>query len=556
MDFTRLANREREYIVRRLLDFLAAPPHGSERDAFFTIAYVCREWQGIARRALYPSPHFLRPLLNAPLPVTHVSYNIDDYLKDHDGVWYDFTMEQHIIYTSWFELRKYDSWLEWKHEFIVAGFRWEGCDFAVQVDRAWDAPIGWRQYVPLGGLRGGKTAGNELTLMRGLAALPTASGHSVDGVRTVCHVRPEFFARGTLLELLDEAAYLSHNTPRYSLSGINCWAWSRYLLFFFVYEHSHLEALVLDGVEISREAFLLDHLSPAWLDRVRYGQPIPTFLMLVYQTLVVLLVAILPHRLALHVSEWFRNYCVQQVISNLRRTCPRRGRADLQGLQLSSTSVSIASDEKGRVEVSGYPWRLASVDEPSREAAKHMLDERFVEDWGSQMPLPLHVPQCDPARARSPSTDQYAALSRPGLLCYLLCPVEVRASAVEIELCSGFEAGGGSDSWTSESRIFAHFAVVRGSEVLFPFTLFYARAGGGGVSAGDKKEGKMQTRYFRVLADHPVVANARRGDQFCVWVGAEGDAIHGVYGSVVGLNSSTLVDNPRVVKFSAAHLGA
>ena len=229
----------------------------------------------------------------------------------------------------------------------------------------------------------------------------------------------------------------------------------------------------------------------------------------------------------------------------------------MQGLQVSSESVYIASEEKGRAEVSGYPWRLASVDEPSREAAKHMLDERFVEDWGSQVPLPLHVPQCDPARARSPSTDQYAALSRPGLLCYLLCPVEVRASAVEIELCSGFEAGGGSDSWTGESRVFARFAVVRDSEVFFSFTLFSARGGrGGGVSAGDKKQGKMQTRYFRVLADHPVVANARRRDQFCVWVGAEGDAVHGVYGSVVGLNSSTLVDNSRVVEFSAAHLGA
>jgi hypothetical protein len=119
------------------------------------------------------------------------------------------------------ELRRYDSWKEWKHEFVVVRIELDDTEYDVQFDRAWDTQgrYGWREYVPLPGMGSRKTAANEVTLT-------LASGWASDiklKARFVFHDNPIAILSELVLVLPDESTKI----VRYSLFGVNCWAWSR-----------------------------------------------------------------------------------------------------------------------------------------------------------------------------------------------------------------------------------------------------------------------------------------------------------------------------------------
>jgi hypothetical protein len=540
MDFSRLALSERERFVFSLLDLLAIPPLGNEKVAFQTIATVCKEWATLAyRRFPYP-PAFLYPLLQAPPSITDVTFNLNEFLQRNNHAWWSdvFDACSPMIPFLWFELRKYNSWFEWKHEFVVAGFRWAGDEYAIIFDRAWDAPAGWQQYLPIGGSRGGKPAGNEVTLLRGVDAKPLPFGKSISGVRTVCRVQNERGPPEILRFFLDHVSLLATETPRYCITGINCWAWSRYLFYFVVMEHLH-GVIRIDGREISREAFLRDPVGTPWIDRIRYGQVLPSFAFTLLQSFISFISLILPPPYAGTISAWFTRYCVHQVIHDLKLRFPRRGRTDLAGLHVSSTSVYMLS-EKGQTEVSGLPPYLAAVDEP-RHAVEQMADQRFVDEWDSILPSSLCVPGYDPTLTPSASTILYDRLSEPGQLCYILYPVSTRLKQFSIDVLNAGEVVTEfSSAALADSVIFLRMAIIRsqisaahpdGVEVLYPEVILSS----GLVSKGSVI--KPAIHKFSLSSDSPLVAKALPGDYLCLWVGAGGDAVHSIYSAIIGVPS-------------------
>ena len=74
-------------------------------------------------------------------------------------------------------------------------------------------------------------------LLRGVYAKPLPFGKSISGVCTVCQVQNECGPLEILRFFLDHVSLLATETPRYCITGINCWAWSWYLFYFIVMEH-------------------------------------------------------------------------------------------------------------------------------------------------------------------------------------------------------------------------------------------------------------------------------------------------------------------------------
>lgn len=156
---------------------------------------------------------------------------------------------------GYIELRRFDSWKEWKHEFVVVRVELDETEYDVQFDRAWDTGgrYGWREHIPLPpGLGNRKTAANEVTL--------TFASDWASDIRL--QARYNVYDQ-PLSELLLVIPDETTKVVQYSLFGVNCWAWSRRMFLLSTFNFSERIASAQLGatqtdVEIPQVIALLD----------------------------------------------------------------------------------------------------------------------------------------------------------------------------------------------------------------------------------------------------------------------------------------------------------
>jgi len=169
-----------------------------------------------------------------------VTITFPELLKECGFFGHDAPAHQHPFRIKWIELRKYTSWLEYRHEFIImACFPLSAPEdptrkFFLRIDRAWDAPEGWRQYVPFEWLAetlfprlgSSKPAANEVVV----STKPTG----VEGTQPIARIALAD-VHVSSLEILPEAIFrqftiLLNSVGKYALFGANCWSVSRTML--------------------------------------------------------------------------------------------------------------------------------------------------------------------------------------------------------------------------------------------------------------------------------------------------------------------------------------
>ncbi|KAG5638746.1 hypothetical protein H0H81_010556 [Sphagnurus paluster] len=508
-------------------------------DRLHDLSLVSSSWKRSVD--LYLPPRFLRPLVYSPFD-EHV-FDLAPFLTIHNKAWIENVYP--TLYLDWFELRQHTSWGDWRHEFVVAGFKGrDGQDYALQLDHGWDAPAGgwawaWQEHIPLasGSVRG-KNGSNEVTLLRGACAQP---GRVVPGVRTVCtlvtsHTRGP--GREPLLALLDEIAFLADQTPRYSLTGINCWAWARYLLYWAVFTHPHAAQVTLSGVSMSRADFLRTHATNTWFLRVTYARSPPTPMATAVQTLFAALAVFLPPAWGAWAAQWYTRWCVWDTIRGEGLWAQGRARCDSSGLAVSTAGLWLGdADSEG--EVDGFPQRLAAVDLPLDDAVETMLEDRFVSDWN--MPAGNTMLGCAPIvevkrNAREERDIRlYRALSSPGALCYIVCPLARRPKKLLVEVCFEVQASGTGEK--EGGTAYAALGLVRepwfgswGPKVVASQRLVEEVLIHGKTSIAARIH-KWELTYDTC----EILRRSATGDKLCIWVGAEQGVVNVVYGATIDI---------------------
>jgi hypothetical protein len=121
------------------------------------------------------------------------------------------------------ELLKYDSWLNWRHEFVVLEVHYNNQDYFIHLNRGWNG-MGLWEYIPWSTWASVKAAEDGVAIY-----LPgEEEQRERDGVRRV--YRLNFDGENVTLGdiALVQHTIHTHSAP-YSLFGMNCWGASRIL---------------------------------------------------------------------------------------------------------------------------------------------------------------------------------------------------------------------------------------------------------------------------------------------------------------------------------------
>ena len=186
------------------------------------------------------------------------------------------------LYIVKVELRGKTSWLEWRHESVViqclfcplGAIDKASChEFYIQLDRGWEAPEGWREYVPSGWAN---TAEGLMSYIPTTYSAKPASGgvqiliHRSEDEGTTCIASLErevnieaLFSRDPSIHrsniFFSSAASFFKRIGRYALLGANCWSYARTVLALAFYqmatEHHELLKISLNGRPSNYAAF-------------------------------------------------------------------------------------------------------------------------------------------------------------------------------------------------------------------------------------------------------------------------------------------------------------
>ena len=120
------------------------------------------------------------------------------------------------------QLRKYNSWVpDWRHEFVVIAFACQGEIFFIRFDRSWEG-TGWREWIPLPTFGSTKPATNN-------AAIYFQNNSSTMHDTTEVVAQIDFYCGFTFKDIRKTLGRILREAGPYSLGGMNCWSWSRYL---------------------------------------------------------------------------------------------------------------------------------------------------------------------------------------------------------------------------------------------------------------------------------------------------------------------------------------
>jgi len=176
----------------------------------------------------------------------NLSYGITTHIKILHR---DLQIAQPQLFMKKIELRGYASWLEWRHEFVVIHYLLcppgatdkSSCrKFYIRLERGWEAPVGWREYVPSGWahtaeglvsniptIGSAKPALGEVEILlirpddKGTTCIASLS-RKVNAEALTSRVRRDNFT--------SLAALLFRRIGNYALLGANCWSYSRTVL--------------------------------------------------------------------------------------------------------------------------------------------------------------------------------------------------------------------------------------------------------------------------------------------------------------------------------------
>jgi len=166
------------------------------------------------------------------------------------------------------QLRKYRSWINWRHEFIILSILYQERDYFVHMNRAWDSDGSWlSDYVPQLTWGSVKPAEQKVSIY-----LP-GKKEDQERVDTELVAQISFHGPVTLRNITVFLASMDGHLRSYELLGMNCWTWSRYVTM----DITDIWRNFVHKVELPRQGlvdiptFLTELLSSPW---VGFGQSV------------------------------------------------------------------------------------------------------------------------------------------------------------------------------------------------------------------------------------------------------------------------------------------